>query len=82
MLTAYVVMHLMVWDADTGVLLHDSGEIVSEESFPVSGSKIEDCRLVGVPLAKLLTERWRERGYANAFTNVDCEWRRRYGDPA
>jgi hypothetical protein len=80
MLTAYVWLHILVWDADTGILLKELA--YEPHAFSVSGDKIEDCRLLGVATAKRLTARYRERGHPNAFTNVDCEWKSRLGDPA
>ena len=77
--TAFVVLHLMVWDADSVTLLEKLQPDLAG-SFSISGARIEDCRLFGVEKAKALTARWRIT-YPNAFTNVDCEWDRS-GQPA
>lgn len=79
MFIAYVVMHLIVWDADTGAMLFDTEREMS--GFSISGDRIEDCRIAGVEAAKRLAAHWRIK-YPNAFSNVDCEWRRRLGNPA
>jgi hypothetical protein len=72
--TAFVVMHLMVWDADTGKLLEYLQPDLAG-SFATTGAHIEDCRLLGLEKGKALTAKWRIT-YPNAFTNVDCEWDR------
>ena len=77
--TLFVVLHLMVWDADTGKLLENSQPDLAG-SFTTTGSRIEDCRLFGLTKSKALTAKWRTK-YPNAFTNVDCEWDRS-GQPA
>ena len=71
---AFVVLHLMVWDADTGKLLETSQPDLGG-SFSITGARIEDCRLFGLEKSKALTAKWRTT-YPNAFTNVDCEWDR------
>jgi hypothetical protein len=77
--TAFVVLHVMVWDADTGQLLEKfESDLVG--SFSISGMCIEDCRLFGMEKGRALTAKWRIN-YPNAFTNVDCEWDRS-GQPA
>ena len=72
--TAFVVLHLMVWDADTGKLLETLQPDLGG-SFSITGARIEDCRLFGLEKSKALTAKWRTT-YPNAFTNVDCEWDR------
>jgi hypothetical protein len=79
MLVAFVVLHLTVWDADTGKMLLDIEREVT--GFTISADKIADCRMTGLDAASQLTARYRAK-YPNAFTNVDCEWHRRLGDPA
>lgn len=66
-----VILHLLVWDADTGSLLYSGDKEFS--GFTISGDRIEDCRAWGVDYAKQLTAYYRQ-GFPNAFTNVDCEW--------
>jgi hypothetical protein len=89
---AFVVLHLIVWDADTGLQLwpeQPPGETISRpgdkifrlDSFAMSGNRIEDCRMWGVEYATKLSEHYRNKGFANAFTNVDCEWVREPKDP-
>ena len=70
--TSFVVMHLMVWDADTGKLLEKLQPDLAG-SFSTTGARIEDCRLFGLEKGKVLTAKWRT-WYPNAFTSVDCEW--------
>jgi hypothetical protein len=77
--TAVVLLHLMVWDADTGKLLEKLQPDIAG-SFSISGARLEDCRLFGLEKGKALTAKWRVT-YPNAFTNVDCEWDRS-GQPA
>ena len=72
--TAFVVLHLMVWDADTGQLL-EALEPDLSGAFSITGARIEDCLLFGLKKSKVLTAKWRTT-YPNAFTNVDCEWDR------
>jgi len=79
MLIAFVVLHLTVWDADTGTMLLDTEREAS--GFAISADKIADCRAAGLDAANRLTAVYRGK-YPNVFTNVDCEWRRRLGDPA
>jgi hypothetical protein len=71
---AFVVMHIMVWDADTGKLLENLQPDLAG-SFSISRARIEDCRVLGLEKGKALTAKWRIT-YPNAFTNVDCEWDR------
>jgi hypothetical protein len=75
MIKMMVVLHLMVWDADTGKQLGDEytkmyrqmpGEVVERDL-------IEECRVDGLSLAREAAARWR-RAHANAFANVDCQW--------
>ena len=72
--TAFVVLYLMVWDADTGKLLEDVKPSLAG-AFSATGARTEDCRLLGLEKAKALTTKWRGT-YPNAFANVDCEWDR------
>lgn len=76
-MTKVVWLLILVHNADTGVLLHRYEEQMP--SFSVSNDPIEDCRKEGVRLAHKLTAHYRAKGFSNAFTNVDCEWR--YGRP-
>ena len=77
--TAFVVLHLMVWDADTGKLL-ESLQPDLTGSFSIGFARIEDCRLFGAEKGEALAAKWRIT-YPNAFTNIDCEWDRS-GQPA
>ena len=52
--TAFVVLHLMVWDADTGKLL-ETLQADLGGSFSITGARIEDCRLFGLEKSKALT---------------------------
>ena len=70
--TAFVVLHLMVWDADTGKLLEKLQPDLAG-SFSISGARLEDCRLFGLEKGKALTAKWRVT-HQNAFTNFYCEW--------
>jgi hypothetical protein len=72
---AYVVLHLLVWDADTGTLLWGGDKRFDQTSFEISGSRIEDCRVWGVEYGRSLAMHYRNNGHPNAFANVDCEWR-------
>ena len=48
---AFVVMHIMVWDADTGKLLENLQPDLAG-SFSISRARIEDCRVLGLERAK------------------------------
>ena len=78
MLAAIVVLHLVVHDANTGVLLYEA-----ERAMPSYANTIDACRKTGVEKAKRLATKYRNT-YPAASANVDCEWRRGVapGDPA
>lgn len=77
MLTAYVLLTLTVWDADTGVKLYETERPMwSREQ---NENLIERCRLIGVNRAHRLVAQYRGDGHPNSFANVDCEWHR--GEP-
>lgn len=69
--TAFVV-HLMVWDADTGKFLETLQPDLGG-SFSITAVRIEDRRLFGLEKNKALTAKWCTT-YPNAYTNIDCEW--------
>jgi hypothetical protein len=77
MLAAIAVLHLVVHDANTG-LLYDA-----ERAMPSYANTIEACRKTGVERAKRLACEY-HKTYPAASANVDCEWRRGFatGDPA
>lgn len=66
-----VVLTLSIWNSATGTLLHE--EVQSMPEFSMSGSHIEDCRQLGLRIAKNLVKRYRIK-HPYAFANVDCEW--------
>ena len=70
MITAIVVLHLMVHDANTGILLYEAVRVM-----PSYATSIAACRATGVEKAQRLATKYRET-YPNASANVDCEWRR------
>ena len=72
MLSAVVVLHLITWDCDTGLMLQKSVHYFLQRE--VASDTIEDCRRFGVAAARLLSRDWRARGHGNASSNVDCEW--------
>ena len=78
MLAAIVVLHLVVHDANTGMLLYET-----ERAMPSYANTIDACRKTGVAKAKRLASEYRNT-YPAVSTNVDCEWRRGVapGDPA
>lgn len=78
MLTAYVLLTLTITDADTGKQLYITERpFWAREQFE---DVIERCRVIGVTKAHKLVNYWRgEKGYSNAFANVDCEWHQ--GEP-
>lgn len=69
-LTATVVLHLLVHDGNTGVLLYEAHRVM-----PSYASSIEACRESGVEKAVRLAAEYRKT-YPNASANVDCELRR------
>jgi hypothetical protein len=76
-----VVLHLIVWDGDSGTQL---GDEYTKEFTKVPGAfielnLIEVCRLKGLDLAREAVWRWR-RVKPNAFANVDCQWERKQDD--
>ena len=77
MLAAIVVLHLVVHDANTGMLLYEA-----EREMP-SYATIDACRKTSVEKARRLASEYRKT-YPAASANVDCEWRRGVapGDPA
>lgn len=74
-----VVLHLLVWDADTGTLLDKQDRLFFKSRFDVTRDLIEECRISGVKQAKSIALDWRKT-HPNAFANVDCEWERS-GEP-
>jgi hypothetical protein len=68
-----VMLYLTVWDCDTGTKLYEARAQVDALSYL---GRIEDCRILGVDLAKKLTKEWRV-DYPNASTNVNCQWEQR-----
>jgi len=70
MLTAIVVLHLAVHDANTGLLFYETQRVM-----PSYATSIAACRATGVEKARRLTAVYRKT-YPNASANVDCEWRR------
>lgn len=71
----YVVLHLIVWDADTGTMLHEL-----ERPFwhhEMGENLIEKCRIIGLKKAYKQVFYFRSQTeHKNAFANVDCEWHR------
>ena len=65
-----VVLHLIVWDANKGVMLEEFKRQMPSYAYP------DLCLSATLSEAKRLTAKWRSKGFSNAFTNVDCEWRR------
>lgn len=74
MLELVVVLHFIVWDADTGKQLWSMDQTLVPGTL---SDPIETCRSAGVAFAKRSTARFRAQGYPNAFTNVDCQWERK-----
>jgi hypothetical protein len=68
-LTATVVLHLVVHDTSTGVLLYEATRVM-----PSFANSIEACRKTGVERARRLATEYRKT-YPLASANVDCEWR-------
>jgi hypothetical protein len=74
MLTAIVVLHLLVYDTETGAVLY-----ARTRAMP---SFVKNCRKEGVNKAQRLAAEYLKT-YPAASANVDCEWRRgRPTDPA
>ena len=69
-LPAIVVLHLVVHDANTGLLLYEASR-----AMPSYANSIETCRKTGIDKARRLASEYRKT-YPNASANVDCEWRR------
>jgi hypothetical protein len=67
--TAIVVLHVIVWDVDAGRLL-------AELTREMPDTAIQTCHQTGVELARRLSREWKESGYPNVSTNVDCHWQR------
>lgn len=81
---AVVVLHMITWDADTGIKLSERYAVFPHAE--VTGGlfqfdTMENCRKFGVEKAKEQTMLFRHT-YPNAFTNVDCQWERMPGEPA
>lgn len=74
MLTSYVLLTLIVWDADTGTKLYETERPMWAREL--NEDLIERCRILGVNRAHKLADYWRARGHSNATVNVDCEWHR------
>jgi hypothetical protein len=70
MLTAIVVLHLLVYDANTGALLYEGAR-----AMPSYANSIEDCRKTSLEKARALAAQYR-KAYPAASANVDCKWRR------
>jgi hypothetical protein len=70
MLTAVVVLHLMVYDTETGAVL-----FARTRDMPSFVNSIENCRKVGIEKAQRLAGEYRKT-YPAASVNIDCEWRR------
>jgi hypothetical protein len=66
-----VVLHLSVFNCDTGTLLYATSHRMPE--FSINGNSMEDCRKQGVRRAHKLTEYFRAT-HPNVTTNVDCNW--------
>jgi hypothetical protein len=76
-LTAIVVLHLLVHDANSGALLYEA-----TRAMPSYDNSIETCRRIGVAKARQLAIEYRKT-YPAASANVDCEWSRgMLADPA
>jgi hypothetical protein len=77
MIKMMVVLHLIVWDADTGLQLGDEYSKMYRHmpgAF-IQRNLIEECRVEGLALAKEAVARWRNGGHKpNAFANIDCQW--------
>ena len=68
--TIAVRVHLVVHDANTGMLLYEA-----ERAMPSYSNTIDACRKTGVEKVKRLASEYRNT-YSAASANVDCEWRR------
>jgi hypothetical protein len=76
MIKMMVVLHLIVWDADTGTQLGDE-YTKSYRKTPgafIEQNLIEECRVDGLALAQEAVSRWRRAHHPNSFANVDCQW--------
>jgi hypothetical protein len=76
MIEMMVVLHLIIWDADTGTQLGDE-YVKTYRKTPgafIPQNLIEDCRTDGIALAQEAVTRWRRAHKPNAFANVDCQW--------
>ena len=69
MLTAVVVLHLLVYDTETGAVLYST-----TRAMPSFVNSIENCRKEGVDKAQRLAAEYLTT-YPAASANVDCEWR-------
>jgi hypothetical protein len=70
MLPAVVVLHLLVYETETGAVLY-----ATTRAMPSFANSIETCLKAGVEKAQRLTAEYRKT-YPAASANVDCEWRR------
>jgi hypothetical protein len=75
MLTKIIVLHLMVFDCNTGALLYEV-----ERAMPSYANSIEGCRRTATAKARRLALEYRKT-YPDASVNVDCEWRREAAPP-
>jgi len=88
MIEMVVVLHLIIWDADTGKQLALQDHTFEKPTFEITPADlIEECRTYGVDLGTKVVGWFREgfgppgtKAYPNAFANVDCQWERK-GDP-
>lgn len=73
--TSFVlIMHLLVHDCDTGLLLY--ARDADAPSFSISGKPRLDCITSAIPTARRIAMRFRANGYPNASANVTCRWER------
>jgi len=77
MLTAIVVLHLAVYDTNTGLLLYAAEDVMLSYATSIAA-----CRATGLEKARRLAAQVRKT-HPTASANVDCEWRRgAFTDPA
>ena len=68
-----VMLYLTVWDTSTGTKLYET----HAEVEPVTSyGAMEDCRVLGVEMAKKISHYYRY-DHPNASTNVNCRWEKR-----
>jgi hypothetical protein len=76
MIELMVVLHLTVWDSDTGTQLGDE-YVKTYRKTPgafIEQNLIEDCRKDGIALGMEAVTRWNRAHKPNVFANVDCQW--------